>query len=44
MDRDYTDFDQWKQYLGPLRAKKICLQAGWAKCELQKDVYAFGKS
>ena len=41
MDRDYTDFDQWKQYLGPLGAKKIRLQAGWAKCEPQKGVYNF---
>lgn len=41
MDRDYTDFDQWKEHLGPLGAKKIRLQAGWAKCEPQKGVYNF---
>lgn len=41
MDRDYTTFDEWKQYLGPTGAKKIRLQAGWAKCEPEKGVYNF---
>lgn len=41
MDRDYSDYHQWKQYLGPLGAKKIRLQAGWAKCEPEKGVYNF---
>ncbi|MBC7000325.1 beta-galactosidase [Cytophaga sp. FL35] len=41
MDRDFTDFDQWKQYLGATGAKKIRLQAGWAKCERKKGEYNF---
>lgn len=41
MDRDFTDFDQWKQYLSPTGAKKIRLQAGWAKCEPKKGEYNF---
>ncbi|MFW5874388.1 MAG: GH39 family glycosyl hydrolase [Verrucomicrobiota bacterium] len=41
MDRDYTDFSQWRQYLAPLGAKKIRLQAGWAKCEREPGVYDF---
>ncbi len=41
LDRDYSDYNQWKQYLGPLGAKKIRLQAGWAKCEPEKGVYNF---
>lgn len=41
MDRDYTDFNQWKDYLGPTGAKKVRLQAGWAKCEPKKGVYNF---
>ncbi len=41
LDRGYSDFDQWKQYLGPLGAKKVRLQAGWARCEKQKGVYDF---
>ncbi len=39
LDRDYTDFDAYKAYLPPLGAKKIRLQAGWAKCEKTKGVY-----
>ncbi len=41
MDRDYSDYNEWKQYLGPLGAKKIRLQAGWAKCEPRKGEYNF---
>lgn len=41
MDRDYTIYDNWKEYLGPLGAKKIRLQAGWAKTEQEKGVYDF---
>lgn len=41
MDRDYSDYHQWKSYLGPLGAKKIRLQAGWAKCEPKKGEYNF---
>ena len=39
MDRDYTLYENWKQYLGPLGIKKARLQAGWAKTEREKGVY-----
>ena len=41
MDRDLVDFESWKDHLGPLGAKQIRLQAGWAKCEPEKGVYRF---
>ena len=41
MDRDFTDFNSWKSYLGQTGAKKVRLQAGWAKCEPEKGVYNF---
>lgn len=33
MDRDFAIYNNYKEYLGPLGAKAIRLQAGWAKCE-----------
>ncbi|WP_373524578.1 hypothetical protein, partial [Aquiflexum sp.] len=41
LDRDYADYHAYKEYLGPLGAKRIRLQAGWAKCEQQKGIYDF---
>ncbi len=41
LDRDYTDYDEYKTYLPALGMKKIRLQAGWAKTEKQKGVYDF---
>ncbi|MBC7888444.1 MAG: hypothetical protein H7Z13_11190 [Ferruginibacter sp.] len=41
LDRDYTDYQSYKKYLGPLGAKRIRLQAGWAKCEKEKGQYNF---
>lgn len=41
MDRDYTTFKEWKDYLGPTGAKKVRLQAGWAKCEKEMGIYDF---
>ncbi len=41
LDRDYTDYQSYKTYLGPLGAKRIRLQGGWAKCEKIKGVYTF---
>jgi hypothetical protein len=41
LDRDFTNFQSYKKYLSPLGAKKIRLQAGWAKCEKTKGVYDF---
>ncbi|MBD3275221.1 MAG: hypothetical protein GF372_07915 [Candidatus Marinimicrobia bacterium] len=39
MDRDYTIYEHWKDYLGPLGAKKARIQAGWAKTEPTPGVY-----
>ena len=41
LDRDYTDYDEYKTYLQPLGIRKIRLQAGWAKTEKVKGVYDF---
>lgn len=41
LDRDYTDYDEYKTYLPALGMKKIRLQAGWAKTEKVKGVYDF---
>lgn len=41
MDRDYTDYQSYKHYLGPLGAKRIRLQGGWAKTEKVKGQYDF---
>ncbi len=41
LDRDYTDYQSYKTYLGPLGAKRIRLQGGWSKCEKVKGAYDF---
>ncbi|GAA4302465.1 GH39 family glycosyl hydrolase [Compostibacter hankyongensis] len=41
LDRDYADYHSYKPYLGPLGAKRIRLQGGWAKCEKVKGRYDF---
>lgn len=41
LDRDYTDYDEYKSYLPALGMKKIRLQGGWAKTEKVKGVYDF---
>lgn len=41
LDRDFADYHQYKRFLGPLGAKAIRLQAGWAKCERSPGVYSF---
>ncbi len=41
IDRDFTVYEHYKKYLGPLGAKSIRLQAGWAKCEKQPGVYTW---
>lgn len=41
LDRDYTDYQSYKTYLGPLGAKRIRLQGGWSKCEKVKGGYDF---
>ncbi|PSR54053.1 hypothetical protein AHMF7605_11235 [Adhaeribacter arboris] len=41
LDRDYTNYQAYKEYLGPLGATRIRLQGGWAKCEKVKGQYDF---
>jgi len=41
VDRDFTVYDNYKKFLGPLGAKGLRLQAGWAKCEKQPGVYSW---
>mgnify|MGYP002788827941 CR=1 FL=1 len=41
LDRDFAVYDHYKPFLGPLGAKAIRLQAGWAKCERSPGVYTF---
>lgn len=39
MDRDYTSYRHWRNYLGPLGAKQARIQSGWAKTEKVKGKY-----
>ena len=39
LDRDFADYDQYKEYLNPLGIKRLRLQAGWAKTERVKGEY-----
>ena len=39
MDRDFTVYRNWRQYLGPLGVKKARIQAGWARTEREPGVY-----
>ena len=39
IDRDFTSYDSYKEYLPKLGIKKIRLQGGWAKTEKEKGVY-----
>jgi len=39
LDRDFTDYDQYKEYLNPLGIKRLRFQAGWAKTEKIKGQY-----
>lgn len=39
MDRDYTIYDNWKAYLGPLGFKKARIFSGWAKTEVAQAQY-----
>lgn len=39
MDRDYTIYSNWRNYLGPLGAKKARIQSGWAKTEKEPGKY-----
>ena len=39
MDRDFTVYKNWRQYLGPLGVKKARIQSGWAKTEKAEGQY-----
>ncbi len=39
LDRDYADYDQYKEYLCPLGIKTLRLQGGWAKTEKARGIY-----
>ncbi|MBI4623821.1 MAG: beta-galactosidase [Verrucomicrobia bacterium] len=41
LDRDFADFQQYKEYIVPLGIKTIRLQGGWAKTEKAKGTYDF---
>ncbi len=41
IDRDFVDFSEIREHLGPLGAKTVRLQAGWAKCEPEVGRYDF---
>jgi hypothetical protein len=41
LDRDFADYQQYKEYLVPLGIKTIRLQGGWAKTERIKGAYDF---
>jgi hypothetical protein len=39
LDRDYADYDQYKEYLSPLGIKLLRFQGGWFKTEKVQGVY-----
>jgi len=39
LDRDFAVYANYRQYLGPLGAKRARVQAGWAKTEKEKGAY-----
>ena len=41
LDRDYANFEEYKEHVAPLGIKTIRLQGGWAKCEKEKGKYDF---
>lgn len=41
MDRDFTVYKYWKDYLGKLGVKKARIQSGWAKTEKEKGIYSW---
>lgn len=41
MDRDFTIYKNWREYLGPLGIKKARIQSGWAKTEKEAGKYDF---
>lgn len=41
LDRDFADYEEYKEYIVPLGIKTIRLQGGWAKTEKAKGKYDF---
>jgi hypothetical protein len=41
LDRDFADYEEYKEYIVPLGIKTIRLQGGWAKTERTKGAYNF---
>ena len=41
LDRDFNDFDEYKDYIVPLGIKEIRVLAGWAKCEREPGKFDF---
>jgi hypothetical protein len=39
LDRDFTDYEQYKTYIAPLGIKRLRMQAGWDKTEKVKGRY-----
>jgi hypothetical protein len=41
LDRGFTSYDSYKEYIAPLGIRRIRLQGGWATCEREKGKYDF---
>ena len=41
IDREYSDYGAFKEYLPPLGIKRIRLQGGWARTEKDPGIYDF---
>ena len=41
LDRDFANWDEYKEFLPVLGIRNIRLQGGWAKCEREKGKYDF---
>jgi hypothetical protein len=41
IDRGYTDYNEYKEYISPLGIKTIRLQGGWARTEQTPGIYRF---
>ena len=41
LDRDYCNFEEYKEFIAPLGAKMVRLQGGWWKTERVKGKYDF---
>lgn len=39
LDRDFADYEQYKEYIAPLGIKRLRMQAGWDKTEKVKGQY-----